>query len=362
MDEAPTPTETGAPTPDDIVAGLVEIWQGKLKLPAVGRDDDFFELGGDSVLAVEMLLEVERRFDRPPPLSLLTSGLTIARLADWLDSPGDDPDEVHARVLVPLRAEGSKPPFFLVHGVGLPTLRGTFVENLDPAQPIYLFQHRGLDGKTAPNRTIEAMAADYIVAMREVRPEGPFFVGGVCAGAFVALEMAHQLTGRGESAPMIFLVDPPLILHAFVGRSAIVRYGRRGSAFLWRKLTRGFSRGQRKRRDIVDGMRMRARTESAIFSTASDQTTHDGVRKAQDVFVKALRAYRPKPYRGVIHLVCPMGREDWRRSVDAFWPDAYDDVRVHGIGGNHSQIYAENLPDLARHLQHCLDAAGDNRK
>ena len=82
---------------------------------------------------------------------------------------------------------------------------------------------------------------------------------------------------------------------------------------------------------LVRSLKMVMKLE--MYITWVCQMTHDGVRKAQDVFVKALRAYRPKAYRGIIHLVCPMGREDWRRSVEAFWPDAYGDVRVHGIGG-----------------------------
>jgi len=322
------------------------------------------------VLAVEMLLEVEHEFEKEPPLSLLASGLTVARLAAWLETGNadavdsvaaavvaavDEPEEALSPVLVPLRAAGSKPPVFMVHGVGLPSLRGAFVGKLDPDQPIYMFQHRGIDGETPTNETIEDMAADYIAAMRAVRPTGPYLVGGFCAGAIVALEMAHQLTHHGQAAPMIFMVDPPRILHAHVGRGAILWYAERAGAFLWRKLRQPFDW---KSRRMWKEWRIRIDEQSAASAavgSAPRKMTHDGVRKAQESFIRALRKYRPNPYHGIIHFISPLNYEESRKAIEEFWSQSYDDVRVERIGRAHHSIYADDLPLMAAHLQRCLD-------
>jgi thioesterase domain-containing protein/acyl carrier protein len=373
MEVGSAPTETAALTPEIIEAGLVEIWARALGVSALEADDNFFELGGDSVLAVEMLMEVEERFGEEVPLSILISGLTINTLTDQLSSQNGHaslPDgigtavvdektakeEELAPVLLPLRAEGSKPPFFLVHGVGLPTLSRPFVENLDPEQPFYIFQHRGLDGKVAPNRTIEAMATDYIAAMREVQPQGPYLLGGGCAGSFVALEMAYQLTRRGEAVPMIFLIDPSIILHAYVGRWFVLRYVRRASAFLWRKLKTGFNIRRAKRRSkFYIEQKLKLRSEFSAL-TAGGSVKLENVTKAQDSFIRALRKYKPKPYSGVIHFIRPVDPETSYRSVEEFWSKAYDDVRVQPFGRTHREMFGECLPDMAQHLQRCLDA------
>jgi len=360
-------TMTATPKREDAQACLVEIWQRKLRVSSVAADDNFFDLGGDSVLAVDMLLEVQREFDKDPPLSLLSSGLTVARLVAWLETGDpvsadtavaeDDGEAAPAisSVLVPLRDSGTKQPVFLVHGVGLPGLRGTFIENLDPAQPAYIFQHRGLDGETVPNETIEEMAADYIAAMREVQPTGPYLIGGFCAGAIVALEMAHQLTHRGEPVPMVYMVDPPRILHAHVGRGAVLWYAKRGSAFLRRKVGRAFDRGHRKSMDVWREKSLERRSQSPAFPSSDQQPTHEGVRRAQESFMRALRRYRPNSYPGIIHFIRPRDHEQSRRTVEEFWLKAYDDVRVEEMAQSHDTIYKEEFPRLARHLQRCLD-------
>jgi len=370
MDDVPTVTGAAKVSPSEIESGLIEIWRRKLRVESIANDDNFFDLGGDSVLAIEMLLEVECEFDKEPPLSLLASGLTIARLAAWLETGNvdfhtaddaivaelDGGQEVsHSPVLVPLRAKGAKPPVFLVHGVGLPGLRGDLIEHLDPDQPVYMFQHRGLDGKTAPNETIEDMAADYIAAMRMVQPAGPYFLGGFCAGSIGAMEMAHQLVSDGESVPMVFLVDPPHILHAFVGRLALLRYAKRGSLFLLRKVGKMFDRRNRHKWKEWKA-RMDEESSSNRGSTGAARTLdHEGVRNAQESFIRAMRKYRPKPYHGIIHYVCPSNEETVGGPIEEFWTRAYPDVRVERIGRVHHDVYGDDLPLTARHLQRCLD-------
>lgn len=350
----------------DIENGLQEIWAHLLKLSPIGADDDFFDLGGTSLQGVEMIMEIERRFGTELPVSILANPVTITRLVALINGASETASTPatgwglptapgYSRMLVPLKSEGTKTPLFVVHGVGLPRLGGSFAENLDPDQPAYVFHPRGIDGKGGLSRTIEDMAADYVQAMAEVQPAGPYFIGSVCAGAYIALEMAHQLSTRGEQVPMLILVDPPTSLHA-VGRPWYHPwYAMRLAGFLQRSATRLVSR-EHKRQDIRVRRHIQIRGQISTLASADENTRIDRAVEAQNVFVRALRKYRPNRYHGIIHLVCAAGPRDPHRRAKEIWSRAHDDVQLQVIGETHTDLLHDRLADLARYTQRCLDA------
>ena len=354
--------------------GLLEIWENLLQVSLIGTDDEFFDLGGISLQGVEMLMEAERRFGTDLPISILANPVTISGLAALIDGAADQPaaptsgwGQPGAKdtadtperprlspMLVPLRTEGTRTPLFLVHGVGLPQLGGAFVENLNPGQPAYVFQPRGIDGEGRLSRTIEEMAADYIQAMTEIQPAGPYFLGSVCAGAYIALEMAHQLSERGVSVPMLILFDPPTALHAVRRPWYDPWYAKRLAGFIRRKLIRIVRPG---RISLVEGAASRVARRAQIpqFAGADERTQIDRLVDAQTIFVRALRKYRPKPYPGTLHLLCPEGPEDPYRRVEEIWSRMHDDVRLHVIGKKHHSLFSDQLANVARHVQRWLD-------
>src|SRR5262249_16211528 len=110
--------------------------------------------------------------------------------------------------LVPLRSEGSKSPLFLMHSHGGNVLEYHHLTNcLDPDQPVYALQARGLDGEIPENPSIEGMAAAYIAEIRSVQPEGPYFLGGFCFGGVVALEAAQQLSAAGQEVALVAMIQ-----------------------------------------------------------------------------------------------------------------------------------------------------------
>ncbi len=365
-------TAVATQSADRIEAGLGEMWERMLRISPIGRDDDFFDLGGDSVQAVEMLIAIEERFGVDLPISTLANGITLAELgalvergginSERAEPVGDDRSSAEADlatttpspVLVPLRTAGSKPPLFLVHGVALPTLRHQFLDGLDAEQPVYLFQHRGLDGGSQPNRTIEAMARDYIDAMRGARPSSPYFIGGFCAGGFVALEMAYQLAQRDIPVPTLVFVDPPQIFHAVRGLRAIPWYASRAVRFVWRTSFRAVS-GYRRRLVRLNARRIDARKESRVAAEKQGDVRLDAAVLAQRNFNRALRHYRPKPYHGALHLICPAGPEPPEQKIRLFWKRAYDDVTLHVVGKNHWTMYRDDLDEIARQAQGAID-------
>jgi thioesterase domain-containing protein len=110
--------------------------------------------------------------------------------------------------LVALQPDGGRLPLFCVHppgGVVFPYL--DLAARLRPDYPLYAFQGRGLDGTARPHDDLREMARDYVAAMREVQPQGPYHLGGWSLGGTVAFEMACQLAEAGQAVGLIALFD-----------------------------------------------------------------------------------------------------------------------------------------------------------
>lgn len=182
---------------------LSEIWREVLGLAEVGIHDDFFELGGDSFHAMELLVLVERRLGVSLPHSVFLETHSVAEMARAID------DDRRASCLVPLRPTGRLSPFFCVHAhVGQVLDYASLARRMDPERPFYALQAQGLDGRDELLTTIEEMATQYVREIRRVEPEGPYLLGGYCFGTLVALEMAQQLVADGRSVDLIALIDP----------------------------------------------------------------------------------------------------------------------------------------------------------
>jgi oxalate---CoA ligase len=186
---------------------LTELWRQILGVERVGTEDDFFALGGDSILAVQLIATLRVRYGRPRlPLTTLVWAPTVKQLAAEL---ARDEEKAPRSPVVPVRREGSRPPFFFVHGLdGEIVGFGTLAHRLGPDQPFYAIRARGVDGEDEAHRSLEEMVFDYVDALRAVQPHGPYYLGGVCLGASVAVEMAKRLGAAGEEVGLLALVDP----------------------------------------------------------------------------------------------------------------------------------------------------------
>ncbi len=175
---------------------LAAIWEQVLGITPIGVRDNFFALGGYSLLALRMFSAIEQTFGTRLPMALLFQAPTIEQLADVL---ADEGCTVRWRSLVAIQPEGKNPPFFAVPGVGGNVLVfARLAKLLGHDQPFYGLQARGLDGKEKPFMRVEDMAAHYIEEIRSVQLEGPYLIGGTCTGGLAAYEIARELTAKGE--------------------------------------------------------------------------------------------------------------------------------------------------------------------
>ena len=230
---------------------ICELLQDLLGIEQVGVRDNFFELGGHSLLAVRLFSQLHKSTRVNLPLATLfeapTPRLLAARFGDAAPGADDDhgdrtpqpPEETAAPTAVPpivdnatgppssvhrarastssrrvwsslvaLQPNGSRPPFFSIHGRGGNVLNyAAFIEHLGFDQPLYGLQCRGLDGLSEPFQSVREMAAAYVEEVRTVQPIGPYFLGGGSMGGTVALEMAQQLQAKGERVALVAMFD-----------------------------------------------------------------------------------------------------------------------------------------------------------
>jgi amino acid adenylation domain-containing protein len=190
---------------DELELRLVWIWERVLGTKPIGVRDDFFELGGDSLLAARLFARLEKLTSKRLPLALLFQAPTIEQLAGLLRDTSWSPSWSS---LVAIQPNGSKPPFFCVHAHRGNVLNfNALARHLGTEQPFYGLQARGLDGSGPGHSTIEEMAAHYIDEIRSVQPSGPYLLGGYCFGGKVAFEMAQQLKAQHEEVALLALID-----------------------------------------------------------------------------------------------------------------------------------------------------------
>jgi len=192
---------------DPIETRLAALWCEVLGQAVVGIDESFFDLGGDSRAAVSLFAAIERRFGTSLPLALLFSAQTVSGLAEHLR------EGVKRDALVPVLsfasgAEDAGPRLFCIPAVdGYAFVYRPLAAALAGGLPLRVLQFPGLDGRSAPLGTVEALADALIERMREVQPNGPYHLLGHSYGGLVAYEMARRLAARGEPVPLLAMCD-----------------------------------------------------------------------------------------------------------------------------------------------------------
>jgi amino acid adenylation domain-containing protein len=183
---------------------IAAVWQEVLGVDRVGAHDDFFDLGGQSILATRLAAKLRGELAIDVPIGMLMQAPTVEALARALEGG----QRTVRLPLVPLQTFGDRAPLFLAHPAGGHVIcyRGLAV-NLAPDQPVYGLQPRGLEDGKEPIDDLEQMAAYYVEAVRRFRPRGPYRLGGWSFGGVVAWEMARQLHAAGETVDLLAMLD-----------------------------------------------------------------------------------------------------------------------------------------------------------
>jgi amino acid adenylation domain-containing protein len=188
---------------------LAGIWKDILKINRVTTADDFFELGGHSLLAAAMMNKLSESLGYRVRLVTLFEAPTLGALAEAAESQSFDQEQLTA--IVPIHPTGTKPALFCISRPNVNSLGFIFLSRaLTENQPVYGMQsNMDNDGVLAPFTQLEyeEKAAEYVAAIREIQPAGPYFLTGFCEGAHIAFEMARQLEAKNLEVGKVFIMD-----------------------------------------------------------------------------------------------------------------------------------------------------------
>jgi thioesterase domain-containing protein len=183
----------------------VAVWEAVLGVRPISVTANYFEIGGTSLKALQVIERTERLFARPLPLASILQAPTVAQLAALIDR-GAAPKK-HSS-LIPIQPLGAERPLFTVHHGGGGIFEFANVARyLGNAQPVYGLQEPGFESGEARLESLEALAAHYLREIRTVQPDGPYRLAGFCFGGVVAYEMAQQLRQAGQTTEVLFLID-----------------------------------------------------------------------------------------------------------------------------------------------------------
>jgi amino acid adenylation domain-containing protein len=343
-------------------AQLATLWEGVLGMDPISITDDFFELGGDSLSAANLFVEIQKTLGKNLPLATLFEKPTIEKLAAALSQDGWKPDW---SPIVAVQPQGSHPPFFCVHGgFGSILFYGELARCLGTEQPLYGLQAEGLDGGPINHSTIPSMAAYYVRQMRQIQPEGPYFLGGYSFGGVVAFEMAHQLFAVDQEVALLVLFDSsdykiPPRRYSLVERIQSDLQSQ-GFQLLGEKVRYLLQwAGSR----LIGSLVQRLRTARNFFHQIKRLEKKPVLSSSSAVEVvlesnrQALSKYQLRPYPGQITLFRAEDPDDgYIYPIDNGWTRyAEGGLQIYKIPGQHQQIFIHpNVGVLAEKLEGCL--------
>jgi aspartate racemase len=348
---------------------LLAIWEELLGVGGIGIRDNFFELGGNPELASRMLQRAEDLCGTPiDPSSTFSKNPTIEGLAAEIVHEVID----ESASLLTIQEHGSRTPFFYLHGDllggGFYTLKLSNALGTD--QPVYVLPpHHIRDLSETP--TVEEMAAAHLEAIRIVRPNGPYIIGGFCLGAIVAYELAQQIVASGETVEMLVLIDAepqdkPMQavrrlceicarLFKWNDQAQLERFRKwallRAKFGWWWKLdlSEKFRSIMRKIRNrIVSTSSRRPSTTSIVQDPRMPE------RDVASSFLWAATGYRPKPYRRPMSVLLSEDLLERGDHLDRAWRRLAHKAAVFQLKGSHLECITAHVGPLAETIDRCL--------
>ena len=356
---------------------LIEIWQDLLDVRPIGIRDDFFDLGGNSLLAMRMLYRVEQIGGRALLPATLFQDATVEHLANEVlrrDDAGPAP------AILPIQETGTQTPMFFLHGDltggGFYCLK--LSRRLGPDQPFYALPPLDVS-EYAALPEIEHIAAAQLATIRAVQPHGPYVLGGFCLGGLTAFEIARQLAAQGERVERLLIIDATVRNRRLKTlRRWVERLGRwRGLSqqrqfalfarwhFLVARLERWWRMHWREKLGVVR-RRVHNRWQRLVWRFWPPVVAGNGSAAAGDwfdprwdvplVFLWATGGYAPEPYGGPATLLLSSDLTKGKGEEDAprEWQQLVSTLDTHELAGSHLACITEHVDGLAESVRDCL--------
>jgi thioesterase domain-containing protein len=309
---------------------LTPIWQRVLQLPSIGVTDNFFDLGGDPSLALQLFNEIAKVCDRELPPVTIYQAPTISALAALLEQPTTP----RFPALVLLKRGAENPPVFIAHGLG-----GSVMDFFQPVRhiatdhPIYGMQVKGIDRLDEPLERIEDMADFYLDAIKKLQPRGPYVLVGYSLGGLVVLEMAQRLLAHGEKIALLAMLDAyPHIRYLSLGQRV-------------RLIARQWRRGLHPLGNL---------SRSAPYQPSAGVSLTSAMQRVRDSAYLAWTRYRPRFYPGKIKFVRAEISSAFPDNATAVWARLAEEFDVETMPGDHLGMIANHYESLASLLSRYL--------
>jgi acyl-coenzyme A synthetase/AMP-(fatty) acid ligase/thioesterase domain-containing protein/acyl carrier protein len=317
---------------DPIEIIVAHIWRDVLGLPLAGADDDFFDLGGNSLRAISMTVELEKALGRELPMNLINQSPTFAAFCATLQ---ENARPVYSPLVVLKPGRGPTPVFF-IHGVGggVMELFGIGRKMTWPGAVIGI-QARGLDGRDPPHDSVQAMTEEYHAAVKARQPQGPYLLCGYSFGGLVAFELARRMSEQGDEV-------------AFVGLLATLPPGHHflrlwtWTSYLCRQIAQGVF-AAKERPVEARGRRNYDAAPSAL-------------RRVMASALSASILYRPGKYSGALAVFEPGSRDLRLPSSARLWRRHAAALKHYSLQGRHDDmLHGANAQAAAALLTRCLE-------
>jgi len=307
-----------------MIEALTPIWQRVLQLSSVGIDDNFFDLGGDSALALELFHEIALACGRELPPVMIYHAPTIAALAALLEQPTTP----RVPPLVQLKSGSGQPPVFIAHGLGGSVMDFyQIVKHIQTPHAIHGMQAKGIDGVEEPFDRIEDMARYSLDAVRQLQPHGPYLLIGFSLGGLVTLEMAQQLIAEGETIGLLAMLDSyPHVSQLTRGQRA-----RLSTRQTWRRVAR----------------KLQWLGVSPPYQTTVEVSPSPALQHFRDISYLALERYQPRFYPGKINFVRAAIPTDFPADPVAVWSNLAQELELNTVPGDHLGIMTTHFESLA---------------
>jgi acyl transferase domain-containing protein/thioesterase domain-containing protein/acyl carrier protein len=343
---------------------IAEILQKFLGIKQIGIHDDFFDLGGDSLLAVQLTAKLREVVNiELSPHSLLNAP-TIAKLGEFIEhlrstsaTHSNQPLINEMQQLVKIRSGKKKPLFLPPPAGGTVYSYRELAQYLPLEQPVYGIQPQGLDGKNSPLAKIEEIATQYVRLLRAVQPDGPYFLGGASFGGTVAFEMAQQLKALEQEVALIAMIDTPSPgqqLAAFKNDVDILVY--------LLNVVDNFAISSDELQQLsYDEQLQYFLSHGKMAHKLLPEITLDQLRYYINLFKCNLQAglnYKPQIYSGKIIFFRANERDEINpQHPELGWFDlATEGVEVYGVPGNHITMnYPPHVEVMAKQLKAYLN-------
>lgn len=334
-----------------VIMTLTDIWKRVLGYSDIDRKQNFFNLGGDSLLATELVSQINSSFKVNLQLRDILLFPELEKMAEVIQEKDNSPVKVEDEfpILFPVQTKGSLTPLFLVAGAhenryyNDETRESSYEEDflryfsslisfLGNNQPIYGFRPKGIFWGEKHHKNVYDMAATYIKELKKVQPVGPYIIGGECVGGSVAIEIAQQLVKSGDVVKHLILMDTP---RPSLKTKIVEEYEPIKDRF--RTIVKG-----RDPRPVMKAIRQELhRLIKIYFPMTKNQRAKIHVSESSLFYQRILLGYKVKKYSGDVTLIV---NEEWNRlKPNLLWDrEIFPNLGVHVVPGNHSTRLSEH--------------------